>query len=215
MPYRKVPLVTGEYYHIFNRGVAQMPIFNTSRHYSRFKKSMIYYQTEGPKPRFSLFSPFLHELNWHKKIADIICYTFMPNHFHFLLKQVKDGGISEFLRKLSDSYTKYFNIKARNRVGPIFQGTFKAVLVENTEQLIHLSRYIHLNPLVAGLVDDLESYTWSSYLEYIGLVNENICSKDIVLGQFKSTKEYKKFVLDQADYGRELERIKHQIIEDF
>lgn len=212
MPYRIVPLVTGEYYHVFNRGVAKMCIYNNKTYYKRFIKSMLYYQLEGPKPKYSDFMPSLTKLDINKKIADINCYCLMPNHFHFLLKQNMDGGISEFIAKLSNSYTRYYNTRD-NRVGPILQGQFKAVLMENNEQLIHVSRYIHLNPLVSDLVDSLDHHEWSSYPEYIGLTNSNICSKDIILDQFKSTEDYKQFVLAQESYGRELKFIKHKLLD--
>lgn len=213
MPYRTTNLVIGEYYHIFNRGVAKQRIFKNYRYYDRFAKSMLYYQIKGPKPRFSLFAPTVHKLDWNNKIVEIICFNLMPNHFHFLLKQTKEDGISELLRKLSNSYTKYFNVKEGNRVGPLLQGQFKAVLVESNEQLLHLSRYIHLNPLVADVIDNLEKYPWSSYLEYIGLNNQNICNKEVILSQFKSQKDYKNFVLDQEGYGRELVRIEHLLVD--
>ena len=76
----------------------------------------------------------------------------MPNHFHLLLKQTIDNGISHFLSKFTNSYTKYFNTKY-NRVGPVFQGVFKSVHIESDEQLMHLSRYIHLNPVVSAVVE--------------------------------------------------------------
>lgn len=179
---------------------------------NRFIKTMLYYELEGPKPRFSFFNPSKTIMNGNKKIIDIICYCLMPNHFHFLLKQIRDGGITEFASKLSNSYTKYFNTKQK-RVGPLLQGEFKAVHIETNDQLIHLSRYIHLNPLVSYMVKDLERYLWSSYLEYIGLTNSSICSKEIILNQFKSPQEYKQFVLDQEDYAKQLEAIKHQLID--
>jgi len=173
---------------------------------------MLYYQLDGPKPKYSDFTPSLANLDMNKKIVDINCYSLMPNHFHFLLKQNMDGGISEFIAKLSNSYTRYYNTR-NNRVGPILQGQFKAVLIENNEQLIHVSRYIHLNPLVSDLVYSLDNYEWSSYPEYAGLTNSNIYSKEIILDQFKSIADYKQFVLDQESYGRELEFIKHKLLD--
>lgn len=189
-----------------------MQIFNNFYDYNRFFKTFLYYLIEGPKPKFSVFAPTSTNLDTNKKIVEIICYCLMPNHFHFLLKQVREGGITEFISKISNSYTKYYNIK-NNRVGPLLQGDFKAVHVESDEQLIHLSRYIHLNPLVGYVTKDLEIYRWSSYREYIGLDNSEICAKDIILGQFKSLDDYKQFVLDQEDYAKNLEMIKHQLID--
>lgn len=189
-----------------------MPIFHNTVDYRRFIKTMLYYRIEGPKPRFSLFSPSSNLLNASKKIVDIICYCLMPNHFHFLLKQIRDEGITEFISKLSNSYTKYFNIKNK-RIGPLFQGEFKATHIETDEQLIHLSRYIHLNPLVGYITKDIEDYHFSSYNEYIGLNNNKFCLKGIILGEFRSTLDYKQFVLDQGNYGKQLEKIKHQLLE--
>ena len=212
MPARTVPFVNGEYYHVFNRGVAKMPIFNNFYDYKRFSKTMLYYSIEGPKPRFSVFTPTTTILNPSRKIIDFICYSLMPNHFHFLLRQAKEGGITEFISKLSNSYTKYLNIK-NNRVGPLLQGDFKAVHIETNEQLLHVSRYVHLNPLVGYVTKYLDTYRWSSYNEYVNDIDNEICDKKIILEQFRSKPEYKQFVLDQEDYGKKLEIIKHQLLD--
>ena len=135
----------------------------------------------------------------------------MPNHFHLLIKQLKDGGTSEFISKLINSYTKFYNIKF-NRVGPLFQGQFKAVLIKSDEQLIYVSRYIHLNPISSFLVKDLNKYEWSSYKEYIEGI-KGFCQKEEILGFFKDTKSYQKFVLNQIEYAQTLEKIKHQLID--
>jgi len=213
MPSRVHPLVIGEYYHIYNRGVDKMDIFKNSYDFKRFIKTMLYYQIAGPKPRFSLFAPTTNLLDESKKNVEIICFCLMPNHFHFLLKQLVDKGITEFISKLSNSYTKYFNIK-KGRVGYLFQGEFKSVLVGTNEQLLHLSRYVHLNPLVSDLTKNLNEYTWSSYPEYLGLTPQKNCTKEIILDQFKSKEYYKNFTLDQESYGRDLEIIKHQLFDE-
>lgn len=212
MPYRRVPFVNGEYYHIFNRGVGQMTIFPNQFDYKHFLKTTLYYQIEGPKPKYSIFASTTTALDESKKIVEIISYCFMLNHFHFLLRQERGGGIIEFVRKLCNSYAKYFNIK-NTRVGSLFQGEFKAVHVGTEEQLLHLSRYIHLNPLVSYVTIDLESFKWSSYREFVGIDNTKICIKDVVLSHFKSVEDYKSFVRDQEDYGKKLEAIKHQLID--
>lgn len=213
MPYRKVKFVNGEYYHVFNRGVGKMPIFLSSFDYRRFLKTAFFYQIDGSKPRFSNFNAAIDKLDESKKIVEIISYCLMPNHFHFLLRQERGGGLVEFVRKLSNSFAKYFNTK-NDRVGSLFQGEFKAVHVTSDEQLIHLSRYIHLNPLVGHIVFDISSYNWSSYLEYIGLTTkEDKCAKNAILEFFKSPNEYKKFVHDQEDYAKKLESVKHLYID--
>lgn len=189
-----------------------MNIFANFYDYNRFIKAVFYYSIEGPKPKFSIFAPTTTILNTGKKIIEIICYCLMPNHFHLLVKQNKDNGITEFISKVSNSYTKYFNVKNK-RVGPLLQGVFKAVYLETNEQLINLSRYIHLNPLVNYVAKNLGTYKWSSYLEYVGLEKKGICEKRVVLEQFKSQDIYKQFVLDQEDYGKKLEMIKHQLLD--
>jgi len=100
-------------------------------------------------------------------------------------------------------------------VGPLFQGRFKSVLVETTEQLTHLSRYIHLNPVVSAVIAESElfSYEYSSLPEYLG-GNNKTANPQIVLEQFKSIEKYKSFLTDHIDYGIKLEKIKHLTLED-
>lgn len=214
MPGRIIPLVNGEIYHIFNRGNDKRHIFTQPRDYKRFQKTFHYYQFGGPKPRFSNFSagslnPFKPTLE--NKLVEVLCYCLMPNHFHFLIRQLKNNGISIFLGQLSNSYTKYFNIKYE-RIGPLLQGAFKAVLVESDEQLLHLSRYIHINPIVAGLARNLDEYPWSSYKEY-AYAGNIFCSTEEILSFFPSIEAYQNFLEDQIEYGQILEQIKHQLID--
>lgn len=215
MPYRTTPFVNDHIYHIYNRGSEKRVVFEDKYHYRRFLKTMAYYQLKGPKPKFSHFFKYqAFKTARAQRLVDILAYCLMPNHFHLLIKQKEEGGITEMMTKLILSYTKYFNTK-HNRVGALFQGQFKAVLIESDEQLIHISRYIHLNPIVSLLVKDLDTFNYSSYGEYIKANNPGICSKDEILGFFKSSQDYARFVEDQIEYGQTLERIKHQIIEEF
>lgn len=214
MPGRITPLVNGQFYHIFNRGNNKQDIFLQPKDYKRFQKTFYYYQFLGPKPSFSKFSK--SDFNFfqpdpNKKLVDVICYCLMPNHFHLLVRQLKENGISIFISQLSNSYTKYFNTKY-SRIGSILQGSFKAVLIETDEQLVHVSRYIHLNPVVSGLAKTLESYKWSSYSEYIN-GNGIICSTNEILNFFTTKKSYKEFIEAQIDYGTSLEILKHQTID--
>lgn len=213
MPYRTTPFVNGEFYHLYNRGLERQPIFSNRRDYSRFIQTFFYYQIQNPKPKFSLYRRSkTFPIDPSKKIVDIVCYCLMPNHFHFLGKQLKNGGVSEFMRKFIHSYTKYRNVKYK-RQGPVFQGVFKAVRIETDEQLIHVSRYIHLNPLVSFLVRDLRGYLWSSYPTYIGLTDDDRIVREEMLSFFNSAKDYEKFVLDQEGLGKTLELLKHLAID--
>lgn len=216
MASRAEPFVTGEYYHIFNRGVAKQPIFVSNSDYVQAKLTLGFYQYTKPPLRLSRYKrlSFKRKENLEfqqakSKLVEINCFVFMPNHFHLLLKQLADGGISKFVGQFCNSYTRYFNTR-HTRVGHVFQGAFKSVSVESQEQLIHLSRYIHLNPYVSSMVkkEQLANYAWSSYPNY--LKGESpIVETSLVLSSFKSSFDYQQFVLNHADYAREIERIKH------
>lgn len=139
----------------------------------------------------------------------------MPNHFHLQLKQKEDQGIAKFLSNLQNSFTRYFNI-SHERDGSLFLDQFKAIRIETDEQLIHVSRYIHLNPYTGYVVKslkDLENYSWSSFPDYFQ-EGENLIEKDFILSFFKSSEEYKRFVFDQADYQRKLKEIEHLLLEN-
>lgn len=142
-------LVNSNFYHIYNRGVEKRKIFLSTKDYLRFIEAIDYYRES---PQLLKLSDFRRKPNKElfiqsdrKEIVRIYCYCLMPNHFHFLIQQLEDGGITEFIRKLCDSYSKYFNTKYE-RVGSLFQGSFKAKLIETDEGLLQLSKYIHNNP---------------------------------------------------------------------
>lgn len=118
----------------------------------------------------------------------MIAYCLMKNHFHFLLRQNSNIPISTFMLRLSTSYAKYFNIKY-GEVGSLFQDRFKAKLVETDEYLLHLSRYIHQNPIkilgsTLGVERGLRTYRWSSYPAFLGEVNPLVDGREVVLSYF-------------------------------
>lgn len=224
MPPRSTPLITNEIYHILNRGNAATPIYKSKKDYFMFTEAFCYYQHACPPFKFSKFktlnlnqkNSILKELNSKKNYQiEIIAYCLMPNHYHFLVKQIKDNGVLNFMRLLTDSYSHYFNIKYERR-GSLFEGRFKAIRIENETQLLHLSRYIHLNPyssFVVRNIKELFSYPFSSFPEYLNPTQSSICFKSLVMAQFKTPKDYQQFVVDQADYQRNLDKIKHQLFE--
>lgn len=214
MPGRIVPFANGEYYHLFNRGSDKRDIFLQSRDYKRFQQAFYYYHLIGPKPRFSIFTKsklFALDPSLQNKLLEVLCYCLMPNHFHFLVRQLKENGVSIFMSQIANSYTKYFNTKHK-RVGALFQGSYKAVRIETDEQLVHVSRYIHLNPIVSGIVKNLAVYPWSSCASYINEEN-TLCSTEEILSFFTAENSYRQFLEDQIDYARSLEIIKHQFID--
>jgi len=224
MPGRNIPLVSGQIYHVVNRGSAAQPIFLGKRDYERALKTLLYYQNLHVPLRYSFFlrlplqkkEEILNRLKEKKEFSvEIICYCLMSNHIHLLLKQVKENGISNFMSNIINSYTRYFNTK-RGRVGHFFQGKFKAVRIETDEQLIHVSRYIHLNPYTSYVVkrlEDLEKFPYSSFSEYLSLKKGDFCNKELIMAHFGNPDSYRKFVFDQADYQRELDKFKHLILE--
>lgn len=220
---RKTILATDQIYHIYNRGVEKRQIFLNQRNYNRFIELTNYYRFTNCPVKFSQFKVLSREArenlldkleNQSDELVEILAFCLMPNHIHFLCKQLKDNGISKFMSKICNGYSHYFNI-LHQRVGPLFQGNFKAVRIETDEQLIHTSRYIHLNPVASYLIefDHLEDYDFSSYPEYTGK-KTGFCNTEEILAYFKTLQDYKNFVGDQVDYARKLENIKHLIFED-
>lgn len=224
MPKRKPPLVNKQIYHVFNRGNNKKPIFNCKRDYKRAISLMNYYKYKKTPLRYSNFQKQskkqkeliykLKKLKGDKKI-EIICYCLMPNHMHFLLKQIVNNGISNFMQQFQNSYARYFNIK-NNNTGSLFEGRFKAVRIEDDKQLVHVSRYIHLNPysgFIVGNANLLETFPWSSFPEYIAKRKKDTCTPNIVLNMFEKKEQYAKFTLNYANYQKNLKKITHLILE--
>lgn len=215
---RKVPLITGQYYHIFNRGINRRRTFtaeNNYRDYNRAIQTLTYYRPAMNKLKYSYFlarpkseqSDILTKLSKAPYRITVIAYCLMPNHFHLLLKQEEDGGISQYLADFQNSYTKYFDAKHK-RSGALFDRQFKAVLVESENQLLHLTRYIHLNPYSSHLVnsDQITSYPYSSLPEFLS-GSYQLTNPAVVLSI--NPERYESFILDHADYQQQLERLKH------
>ena len=203
----------GGIYHVFNRGVEKRDIFLDEQDYRIFLYYLYIYVV--PLERVLIKHPHMPIRLRSKNLSpeiEILAYCLMPNHFHLLVKQNSFDGVSKLLKQLTNAHARYFN-KKYDRVGGLFQGRFKAVTIETNEQLLHTSRYIHLNPLVSDLTKDLKTYQWSSYLEYLNKKNDLICSKETI-SFFIPSGKYEDFVTDQADYAKELENIKHLAIDD-
>jgi putative transposase len=208
MGLRKITLATGEIYHIYNR-CSKGDIFTHKQEVKTFLAAVWYYLQITPPVKFSIYKkqPDNYRLSLKKTLVDIYAYCLMPNHFHFILKQNTDKGIQFFMQRLSGSYSHYYNLR-NNKRGMLFDSFFKAKRIENQEQLTHLSRYIHLNPVTSFLVEDPIYYEYSSYQNYLGLKNNQYLSSLPVMANF-TPDSYKLFVLDRKDYQRELATIKH------
>lgn len=204
------------YYHVFNRGVEKRKIFLDEQDYNMFLYYLSIYLL--PLEQVLLLYPDfplrLYGKNLNKEIM-LISYCLMPNHFHLLLKQNSLDGVSKLLKQVTNAYTFYFNNKYK-RVGGLMQGRFKAVSIETDELLLHIIRYIHLNPVVAGLVKNPKDYKWSSHNHYLGNgeITKSFVDTCRTLSYFTSVKKFESFILDHADYARELDKMKHIVLED-
>ncbi|MFZ1020025.1 MAG: transposase [Minisyncoccia bacterium] len=196
MPSRKVNLVEGEYYHIYNRGVDKRNIFSDKSDLQRFLQSMEEFNTKDPIG--SLYeNSFVKEKELggsSSKLVQFIAYCLNPNHYHFILTPLVEKGIEKFMQRLGTGYTLYFNEKEK-RSGSLFQGKFKSKHINSNAYLLQASSYVNLNNYDKnGIIK--KSLNSSSWIEYIGQTNINFCKKSIVLGQFESKKEYEKFALE-------------------
>ena len=195
---RKFSFEVGEYYHIYNRGVDRRAIVADKYDSDRFMQCLLefnnveligsIYENSFRKTQLGSLVPK------SKNLVNIVCYCLNPNHFHLILEAVSEKWIEKFMHKVGSGYTSFFNNKYK-RSGSLFQGTFKAKHVSTNEYLKYLSAYINLNNQVHkidGEISKLVRSSWNEYLEN----KKGICSKQIILGQFKNKMDYKKYCLD-------------------
>ena len=174
MPYRIIPSFSDNFFHIYNRGNNKEQIFFEDRNYDFFLSRLLD--------------------SFETKIS-LVAYCLMPNHYHLIVYIKEALSLEKAMQRFSVSYTKAIN-KSYNRVGHLFQGRYQSKLIPNNEYLLHLSRYIHRNPLAANLVRNIEDWKYSSYLAYINKRSDNTVEKYFILDQFKSIESYKIFVTE-------------------
>jgi len=178
MPYRQTPFAAGQCYHLYNRGVNYQPVFFCEKNWAFFLQQV--------------------RLNLQPQFVEVLAYCLMPNHYHFLIYLKTDDFSARIMQPFSVSYTKAVN-KQQHRVGPLFQGPFRSVRVGTNSYLMHLSKYIHLNPLKARLVEKLSEWTYSSYPEYLGIRNGNLPRMEMILAFFPGSNAYREFVEAPGD----------------
>lgn len=217
---RKHELIVGQTYHVFSRSIAGYVIFNNDEEYSRMRDIMLYYIKERPRLRFSEFLDLSMEYQAELKLVDeqsvdlvdIIAFCIMPTHFHLILKQREPDGISRYFKNILNSYTRYFNTK-HNRKGPLWETRFKSVPIKDDVYLLHLTRYIHLNPVSLSLVENPSDWKYSSYTEYLGQSGRatKVCNYEGLLDIIP--KRYKEFVEDKMAFQRNLQQIKGHLFD--
>lgn len=218
---RKIKFIKGNFYHIYNRGVEKRNIFKNDDDQWRFLQGLFMFNDEKStanllwqleKTRggvtFGVLRDFLKIKGGNREpLVRILADCLMPNHFHLIIEEIKDGGISKFMHKLGIGYTEYFNNKYE-RVGSLFQGTFKAALIDNEEYLQYLLVYINvLNPgeliephlkengikNIEKLMQFAEQYQWSTNLEYLNKRNSIIIEKGLLGEIFSDLNDYRQF----------------------
>lgn len=186
MPYRNAEFAQGQYYHIYNRGAGRSKIFFIEDNYRYLLELMQRYIG--------------------KYGVSVISYCLMPNHYHFLLLQLTDAPISKFINVLFNAYVQALNLQ-QNRTGTLFEGRFKHVRVDDWAYLSHLCRYIHRNPVKAGLVSVPEDWAYSNFREWVRLRNSALKDDEFIKTYFPNPEEYRTFVNDWQDEEKNMGKI--------
>lgn len=235
---RKKEFEVGKIYHVYNRGVAKSLICANENDLWRFLQGLCLFNDENnaanvlwqlARSRGEINLEVLKDYivkKERKPLVRILAYCVMDNHFHLLLEEIQEGGITRFMQKLGTGYVGYFN-KKHKRVGPLFQGRFKAVLVENERQFLYLLVYINvINPGqfiqpklkeegvkdIKKILDGVEKYSWSSHLDYLGKRGSIILQKGMFNDMISTPRSYQDLVKDVLE-DRKYQQISHLIIE--
>ena len=197
-------------YHVFNRGIDKQKIFYDEQDYQRFVDNLFLLNNKDGKIRTTrnfFDTPKIKR----EKLVEILRWSLLPNHYHLLLYEIEDGGAVEFMKRIGNAYTKYFNTKNKGRSGYLFQNSAKKVLVENNSQFLYIPFYIDLNPLdlkfqnwkETGLkdnkkaIDFLKNYEWSSFKDIFGNGNrQGIINQELFYDMYGiNPDEYEKELL--------------------
>ena len=227
-------LVNDEIYHVVIRGTGKEVVFKDDADYYRAIFSLYEFNTteaieirkQREKRRIVKEGKKLF-VDERVPLVEIFAFCFMPNHIHLLLKQLRENGISKFMKKVDIGYANYFN-KKYERKGHFFQGRFRAVHIKTTEQLQNVFVYIHTNSISLlepkwkekgirrprEIIEFLESYKWSSYSDYLGKKNfPSVTKRDFLLKIMGGEKGCRQFVNDWIRYKHEISELKDVILE--
>jgi len=235
---KKPKFETDGIYHLFNRGVEKRNVYREEADYFRFIFSLyecndknavvmrdrISERIKRNQSKNNRGPTSVVSIEEREPLVEILAFTLMPNHYHLIVRQLVDNGVSLFMKKLGNAYVGYFNDKYKRKgMGSIFQGKFKAVQVEKDEQLLYLFWYVFTNPLdllgknwrEEGVKDTqkaigcLESYKWSSYLDCIGTKNfPSVTKRDFLMDNFNGEEGIKSFVEERIF---EIEKLKNSL----
>lgn len=214
-------LAIGQIYHLYNKSIADTPIFNSLDNLKRAIGLVDYYRF-NQRIRLSKYylltqlgrRNYLKESRSTSPLVDFYALSFMPNHYHFLLKQLQENGIKKFISNFQNSYSKSFNL-INKREGSLFLHSFKTKIITNEETLIHVCRYIHINYVTSCIIefDQLKTYPFSSYSWYLNKNLNRFVNTDLMMNHFKNKDRFIKFHENQVDYQRRLKEIKKILLE--
>lgn len=224
---RKEQFVSGEYYHIYSRTILNVPEFEDYENAGKLAQCFLLANSTESSKAFNYLRTCKNatwrkavEIAWRgDKFVDVLSYVVMPDHYHLLLKELKDGGITGFLHRCNTAIAKYINTK-QQRKGPLFESSFKAKHIDSNQYLLHLSLYIHLNPLdflfnknwrMGNLknwqpkMGELIKYPWSSLKSFLyeDFEDRIVSGQKIIKGQFKDEEDYKKFLQEWSVGNKE------------
>ena len=223
-----------EIFHTLNRGVDKRKIFMDEQDYFRFIHDLFEFNDQNPlnnstyrfRRQYKVIARPYIEKQPRKLLVDIHAFCMMPNHYHLLLSPKIEGGITKFMKKLNMGYARYFNEKYK-RSGALFQGRYKSITIENNAHFIHLPYYIHLNPLdltapewrerkisnLDNAIKFLNSYRWSSHLDYAGKKNfPSVTQREFLMEFFNGSQNYKKEIINWIK-ELDLNEIKDSVLE--
>jgi putative transposase len=220
---RKDRFISGNFYHIYSRTALNVPEFKKKENANKLVQAFLLANSTNSGQAFNYLRNDRNAnlekaqeiIKDGKKLVDILCYVIMPDHYHLLLRQLIENGITEFIRKCNTSIAKYINIK-NDRTGSLFGSCFKSKYIDSNEYLLHLSLYIHLNPL--DFIDNknwrynklrnwrfkkekLLNYPWSSLRKFL---NEDykdpiLSGTEMISNQFSGSKEYELFLREWSE----------------
>lgn len=193
MARRKTPFLPNNYYHVYNRGANKADIFCNDKDYVFLLKQV---------------KDHLREFD-----VTVIAYCLMSNHYHFILRQNGEAKINDFIQAVFYIYSSSFNTTHKHS-GTLFEGPFRAILIDKNEYLLHLCRYIHRNPLEAGIVVKPEQWHYSNYAEFIGKRKGTLVDHEFVKENFGSPEAYEDFVMNYVPPEKTQSELRHYLFWD-
>ncbi|MEK7503796.1 MAG: transposase [Patescibacteria group bacterium] len=230
MSAKRPSLANGEIYHIVTRAIEGLKLFRDEKDYFRMISDLFAFNNVHPissthrwQINKSPSRTFLANMEGRKLLVEILAFCLMPNHVHLLVRQLQDGGISKFMRKIGAGYSAYYNQRYK-RMGHVFQGRYRLVHIENDKQLYTIFVYIHTNPVAiifsnwkeGGIqdakkaIDFVKNYKWSSYPDYLesknfpSLTNREFLTETMggINGCRESVNSWLEFKKELADFEK-------------